>query len=86
VTDPTRCAGFVAEAHHERCTRRFDCARFLDNTQAHPFAISACEGGDRFVHVATVRAEADEAHPADTSSIGVLAKNTLRTPRAVGDA
>jgi hypothetical protein len=70
--DYSRCAGFVAEAHHARCPRRFDCARFLDNTQAHPFAISACEGGDRFVHVATVRAEDAAAHPADASSIGVL--------------
>lgn len=36
MTDPTRCAGFVAEAHHTLCERRFDCARFLDNTQARP--------------------------------------------------
>ena len=68
MTDPTRCAGFVAEAHHTLCDRRFDCARFLDNTQAHPFAISACEGGDRFVHVATVRAEDAAAHPQAASS------------------
>lgn len=76
MTDPTRCAGFVAEAHHTLCERRFDCARFLDNTQARPFAISACEGGDRFVHVATVAQASTQGNPYTATPDGVLAKNT----------
>lgn len=63
MTDTTRCGGFVAEAHHERCTRRFDCARFRDNTMAHRFRVSACEGGDAFVHVDTVAQPEAADHP-----------------------
>jgi hypothetical protein len=84
MTDPTRCGGFVAEAHHTLCTRRFDCARYLDNTLARPFRISACEGGDAFIHAATVAEHGGAAHPADATPIGVLDANTLRTTRAVG--
>ena len=75
MTDTTRCGGFVAEAHHERCPRRFDCARFLDNDQARPFRVSACEGGDRFLHVATVAQPEAAAHPQSVTPAGVTALN-----------
>ena len=77
--DPTRCGGFVAEAHHTLCERRFECARFLDNDQARPFRISACEGGDAFVHVSTVGQDNPEGNPYPATPERVLAVNTVNT-------
>ena len=81
MTDTTRCGGFVAEAHHERCPRRFDCARFLDNDQARPFRVSACEGGDSFIHVATVAQGEAAAHPQFDTPKGVTNLNATTTTR-----
>lgn len=72
-----RCAGFLTEAGHARCDRRFDCARFLSRAGAQtPFALSACEGGDRFIHAPTVADGPPERHPYPASSCGVLGANT----------
>ena len=72
-TEP-RCAGFVSEADHTRCTRRFECARFLDKTLPRsPFFLSACDNGGGFVHVATVGQDTTPGHPAHHSSSRVLA-------------
>lgn len=49
-----RCAGFLPQTQHDRCPRRPECVRFLSRDQTLPFAWSACETGDNFVHVDTV--------------------------------
>lgn len=69
-----RCAGFLTEASHARCDRRFDCARFLSRAGAQmPFTLSACEGGDRFIHAPTVTEATAERHPYPASPCRVLA-------------
>ena len=74
-----RCAGFAPRTQHDTCTRRGDCARFRSRAvcpktaRLYPFEWSACEGGDAFVHVATVAQDAAPAHPAHRSSHRVLA-------------
>jgi hypothetical protein len=84
TADTTRCGGFVAEAHHTLCDRRFDCARFHDRDMARPFKVSACEGGDAFVHVATVRQDDGADHPAEQSPERVLDASSVRTTCAAG--
>jgi hypothetical protein len=75
--DMVRCAGFTAESAHSRCDRRFDCARFLARAGAQtPFTLSACEGGDRFIHAPTVAQQPAERHPYTVSSHRVLGANT----------
>jgi len=86
MADTTRCGGFVAEAHHTLCDRRFDCARFHDRDQSRDFRISACEGGDAFVHVATVADDGAADHPQGATPIRTLDANTLRTTCAAGGA
>ena len=71
--DIARCAGFISETSHTRCDRRFDCARFLSRAGAQtPFTLSACEGGDRFIHVSTVADATAERHPYVAPPVGVL--------------
>jgi hypothetical protein len=84
--DVSRCAGFLGDGP-ERCTRRFTCARFLESPGLHtPFAWSVCGGGvDAYIHAESIVADADKAHPAHPSSIGVLDATALRTGGAVGD-
>jgi hypothetical protein len=84
TADTTRCGGFVAEAHHTLCDRRAECARYRDNDMSRPFKVSACEGGDAFVHVASIAAQAAADHPAEQSPERVLDANTLRTTCAAG--
>ena len=84
TADTTRCGGFVAEAHHTLCDRRFDCARFHDRDQSRDFRISACEGGDAFVHVASIAAQAAADHPAEQSPERVLDASSVRTTCAAG--
>jgi hypothetical protein len=75
--DITRCAGFMSETSHTRCDRRFDCARFLARAGAQtPFSLSACEGGDRFIHAPTVADAPAERHPYPATSCRVLGANT----------
>jgi hypothetical protein len=85
MTDTTRCGGFVAEAHHTLCDRRFDCARFHDRDIARPFKVSACEDGDAFVHADSGPEAAPADHPQGATPIGTLDANTLRTTCAAGE-
>ena len=79
-TEP-RCAGFLGQGP-ERCTRRFECARFLDKTLPRsPFFLSACDNGGGFVHVATVGQDATEGNPYAASSDGVLSASSVRATR-----
>ena len=87
ATEP-RCAGFAPGTQHDRCPRRGGCARFRsraqspDGRQLYPFEWSACEGGDAFVHVATVGQDATEGNPYAASSDGVLSVQPATQPRS----
>jgi hypothetical protein len=88
-TNVTRCAGFLPQTDHERCPRRPQCGRFLSPAQTpegvrSPFAWSACEDGDGFIHVATVRQDDGADHPADLSPERVLYASSVRTTCAAG--
>jgi len=79
-TEP-RCAGFVTEADHTRCTRRFECARFAEPEGVlGPLAMSLCGAGvDAFKHAANVAQPQTEGNPYAASHPGVLAVNTVNT-------
>lgn len=80
-TEP-RCAGFAPGTQHDKCQRRGECARFrspatcVQTGAMYPFEWSACEGGDAFVHVATVGQASTQGNPYPGTPDGVLAKNT----------
>jgi hypothetical protein len=83
--DVRRCAGFLPYTQHDRCPRRPECARYLSRAgHQTPMDWSACEGGDAFVHVDTVAAQAAADHPQCLSPNGVLWSNTLRTVGLLG--
>lgn len=72
-----RCAGFLPQTQHDRCPRRPECARFLSRAgHQTPMEWSACEQGDAFIHMATVRQDGGAGHPADLSPERVLSANT----------
>ena len=84
-TDQARCAGFAPRTQHDKCPRRGECARFRSRAvcpktgQLYPFEWSACEGGDAFLHVATVAQDTTPGHPADAPPDRVLSASPLRT-------
>jgi hypothetical protein len=85
--DVTRCAGFLPQTQHDRCPRRPECARFLSRAgHQTPMEWSACEQGDGFIHMATVRQDDGADHPAEQSPERVLDANTLRTTCAAGES
>lgn len=85
--DVARCAGFAPGTQHDKCPRRGDCARFrspatcVQTGAMYPFEWSACEGGDSFVHVATVAESDAAAHPHVASPSRVLDANTATQNR-----
>jgi hypothetical protein len=61
--DYSRCAGLLGNGP-EQCPRKNTCARYLAPAgyPGSPFVLSACEGGDAYIHAEAVK----PAHPTVT--------------------